>query len=738
MKPQNTRKHSTPRLWSLAVVLAGMVTSHAQPTQLGQIGARALTPQEIKDYGLPASSQVSGGLFTVGIGQPVYLEAQVRTTIADSNILGVTWVLTSRPLGSAAALEPSPLPPTMPIYNPGDRGFYKLASRQLLRPDVSGQYLVTATVATNGGNLVLTREVTAGTYMGNNYCQLCHSGGYLPDMMTPWSLTHHATALTNAVDGHYGSHFNQNCIKCHSVGYDTHPLAVNGGFDDVQAQTGWTFPLSLTNGNWLAMPQALREKGNVQCESCHGPGSEHAFSLGNTNRIAVSFSAGDCAQCHDSEPYHVKGVEWGNSLHAVATRTPTGEARAACVRCHAAMGFTDYVDGLPENQRRTAYEAITCAACHDPHSKDGVHPSMLRTVGPVKLMDNITTIANGGKGQICMNCHMARRDAVSYVENTTGSGNFGPHYGPQADMLAGANAITYGKQIPSSAHREVVQDSCVACHLQNVSASHPAFGNVGGHTFRPGWDGGTPNDPSDDVHLTGSCVQCHGNVTTFNLKRQDYDGDGTVNGVQTEVKGLLAQLARLLPPIGQPTISITAAYTKQQLRAAYNYQFVYYDGSYGVHNVAYAVGLLKASIADLTGDGNSDGLPDAWQIQYFGTVNNPNAAPNATPAGDGVPNWLKYALGLDPTVPGVVLPEGVVWVNAGPTPGGTNTIQIYTAAEVAFNTEVGKNYQLQAISNLGGGWQNVGSPVAGTGSAYSFVTPTRNNAQQFYRVVSTP
>jgi hypothetical protein len=57
---------------------------------------------------------------------------------------------------------------------------------------------------------------------------------------------------------------------------------------------------------------------------------------------------------------------------------------------------------------------------------------------------------------------------------------------------------------------------------------------------------------------------------------------------------------------------------------------------------------------------------------------------------------------------------------------------------VVFNTELGKTYQLQAISTLGGGWLDVGAPVAGTGSSYSFVTPTRNNAQQFFRVVSTP
>ncbi|MFN3409780.1 MAG: hypothetical protein ACK45B_12340 [Limisphaerales bacterium] len=726
------RQHLRPLAVALLIGL-----SFTAAAQQGQLTTRPLTPQEIKDYGLPAATQTSGGLFNVGLGQPAYLEAQVRSTIPSNNILGVTWELVSKPVGSTAELLPSPLPAAMPIYSPGDAGFYRVAGRSLLKPDVTGPYLVRATVNTNGGNLVLTRTIYGATYMGAQICALCHSGGALPDMMTPWRLTGHATTFTNAIDGHYTSHFNQSCIKCHTVGYDTTPGAVNGGFDDAALAAGWTFPTNLTVGNYMAMPAAVRAKANVQCENCHGPGSEHAFNLGDTNRIAVSFSAGDCAQCHDSEPYHLKGQEWLNSQHAIATRTPTGETRASCVRCHSAMGFTDFVDGVPESQRRTAYEAITCAACHDPHGLAN-NVALLRSVAPVTLLDGITTVTNGGKGQLCMQCHIARRNAVTYVETTAGSSGFSPHYGPQTDMLMGANAITYGKQIPSSAHREVVRDTCVACHLQPVSASSPAFGNVGGHTFKVGWDGGTPNDPADDVHLTGACVQCHGNTTTFNLKRQDYDGNGIIEGVQTEVKGLMAKLARLLPPIGQPTVTITASYTKQQLRAAYNYKFVEYDGSYGVHNTAFAVGLLKASIADLTGDSNEDGLPDAWQIQYFGSATAPNAAPNATPAGDGVPNWLKYALGLNPTVPGIVLPDGIVWANAGGIEGGNDAIRIYTAAEVVFNTVVGKKYQLQAISTLGGGWTNVGAPVNGTGAAYSFVTPTRSNTQQFFRVIEVP
>ena len=237
-------------------------------------------------------------------------------------------------------------------------------------------------------------------------------------------------------------------------------------------------------------------------------------------------------------------------------------------------------------------------------------------------------------------------------------------------------------------------------------------------------------------------------ITTFDIPRQDYDGDGVIDGVQTEVQHLLDKVSTFLPNAQgvvdgtvKSSLSVKTNWTQSQLEAAYNWQFVNNDGSKGVHNAPFATGLLRASIADLTGDGNSDGLPDAWQIQYFGSATNPNAAPNADPTGDGVPNWLKYSLGLDPTVAATAMPGGVVLangknlVNPPVNPGDTNAIAIYTAAEVAFSTEAGKTYQLQSISSLSEGWQNVGSPIPGTGNPISYVTPTRGNVQQYFRVV---
>jgi hypothetical protein len=191
------------------------------------------------------------------------------------------------------------------------------------------------------------------------------------------------------------------------------------------------------------------------------------------------------------------------------------------------------------------------------------------------------------------------------------------------------------------------------------------------------------------------------------------------------------------------SISVKANWAAKYLKAAYNWQFVSMDGSLGVHNAPYAVGLLKASIGDLTGDANNDGLPDAWQIQYFTSANNPAAAPNAIASSDGVPNWMKYTLGLNPLVPGISvtngLSVGMVWADGKSVVdplSPTNTIQIYTAAEVTFNTESNKTYQIQAASSISSGWRNVGSPIVGTGAPYSYVTPTRKDLKQFYRVYS--
>jgi hypothetical protein len=492
----NSIKRMAGRLTALGLVLLGTTLAHAAaPVLNGALDTRPLTPQEKKDYGV-TSLQVSGGLNTAGVGQPFYLDALLNIDIPASNITSVAWTLVTKPLGSGAYLTNSPLGANVPTYRIAERGTLQVAGRAMLVPDVAGQYSVQLSIATDNGSgsTNITRKLTAATFLGAQTCALCHSGGaFADDIYTTWTNTPHSHAFKDAINGVSTDHFSKNCVSCHVVGFDTNALAVNGGFDDIATQTGWVFPPIASSTNWDAMPHALKGVANVQCESCHGPGSEHAAALGNTNvvnwpRLSVTMNVGDCAQCHDSLTHHFKSAEWSNSRHAVSPE----ELSASCARCHTGEGFTQFVEGKPVTDV-AEYSPIGCQTCHDPHDASNTHQT--RPAPDVVLMDGFTTVTNGGVGKLCMECHISRRDATNYVEVTTPNSRFGPHHGPQTDMLVGANAINYGKDIPSSAHREVVKESCVECHMQELASGDAGFTHVGGHTFNLGWDNNTPEIP---------------------------------------------------------------------------------------------------------------------------------------------------------------------------------------------------------------------------------------------------
>jgi hypothetical protein len=708
-----------------------------------QIVPRPLTPQEINDLGLPAGTQRSGGLNNIGVGEPFYLEAQVPQ---GTEVSAVAWSLTAQPEGSTATLTESPLGPEVPIYNIGDRTVSSVVGRKLLVPDHVGTYTVSATLTTPEGEQTMTRDLVAATYVGVGEgrvftdplkCSVCHT-----DKFAGWQGTHHASAFREQIDGEGSSHFNEGCIQCHALGHDTTPAADNGGFDDIARLVAWAFPENLEAGNWDAMHPDLQNVSNVQCESCHGAGSAHVAAGGNPALITMSTSSGDCAQCHDAEPYHLINQQWNSSRHAIATRYPTGEGRESCVGCHSGVGFIDRADGIPQAERRTDWEAIVCATCHDPHVAE--NPHQLRKVDGVTLMNGVQ-IAMGGNGRICMNCHISRQDAESYASEY--HRRFGPHHGPQTDMLAGTNAIDYGQRIPSSAHLFAVKDTCATCHMQSVSSSNPAHTLAGGHTFKPLWDGGTPDDHSDDIALTAACTECHGEIDSFDFRRQDFDGNGIIDGVQTEVKGLLRQVAMSLPPLGVDAVEVAEDYTPAELKAAFNYLFVEEDGSFGVHNLSYTLGILRGALADLQGTGtdqDGDGLLDSWEVQYFGSIEVQNAT--GDPDEDGLPNATEFVVSGNPVEADsdgdgygdfAELHAGSNLQNPEDNPVAGRS-SVYPAVEYVFFTEEGKNYQVQVAEELGAnGWQNSGEPIEGNGDVIQLFSSTREEARQFFRVVES-
>ncbi len=163
-------------------------------------------------------------------------------------------------------------------------------------------------------------------------------------------------------------------------------------------------------------------------------------------------------------------------------------------------------------------------------------------------------------------------------------------------MLAGTNAITFGQNITTSPHIVVTQDACVTCHMFPEGAD--SLGNVilvGSHTF-------SMTDPNGNDNVA-ACAPCHGNFgSEFSDKKYyvngnaDLDGDGVANGLQIEIQGLLDTLANHLPPLNSSNVTVDSSYTLAQAQAAYDYIMVNSDGSLGIHNPAFAYGILKASL----------------------------------------------------------------------------------------------------------------------------------------------
>src|ERR1035441_7319592 len=81
----------------MTIVAATTASAASPPTLTGQLVLRPLTPGDVTNYKLASTIENSGGLNMVGIGTPVYLEAEVNIAIPASNIISVTWTLTNIP-----------------------------------------------------------------------------------------------------------------------------------------------------------------------------------------------------------------------------------------------------------------------------------------------------------------------------------------------------------------------------------------------------------------------------------------------------------------------------------------------------------------------------------------------------------------------------------------------------------------------------------------------------------------
>lgn len=302
------------------------------------------------------------------------------------------------------------------------------------------------------------------------------------------------------------------------------------------------YDIAKNNGGYDEIP--VERLASVQCENCHGPASDHiANPSGST--YAGNYDANTCGQCHQDE-HHPYLEEWEESEHATSLTAAGGfvTQNPSCLKCHVSEAFVAFIKtgSTPGPTELATMNPINCQSCHDPHSDEEDHQLRL---GNVDL--------------ICGECHTS-----GSIANVDDPGE--PHH-PQWNMLHGTDGLEYdGITYNNSPHFTVVEGKCGSCHvsMEPYSSGSPA---KTGHTF--------------DAELR-ACTTCHPGDTNFD-----------VNGVQTEITSLLAQLHAELDAA---TVADSATVAFKQ--ALYNYEFVEADGSHGVHNYKYAKKLLESSIAD--------------------------------------------------------------------------------------------------------------------------------------------
>jgi len=364
------------------------------------------------------------------------------------------------------------------------------------------------------------------------------------------------TLFSQGIDGAvFGSVYSQVCIMCHTDGYknpEALPNLGNGGFSDVAAADGWTFPNNSTiNYNRYAstVPANLQNLAGIQCESCHGPIGMHPSQAASTKPLPV-WNATACAVCHDEAPEHAESYLWSQSRHAnyqvaISEGAATaGGGSGSCPRCHTAQGFAAYVDGgigtflPPATIASGTVEGPmpqTCQACHNPHTTTlRVNPANSYTTPAGFVVENV------GKGSTCLVCHNTRNFqrgdnvpacATGVTSTTPNASPFctpvtsialpsgtvtvlniaTPHDPRQGDVFMGANAYFVTTGIPSK--HAVVADACVGCHMQLHPTSVTNFGDATNHTFKA--DGTI-------------CVNCHASTVSGTPSLSQLEGQFTL------------------------------------------------------------------------------------------------------------------------------------------------------------------------------------------------------------------
>ncbi len=300
----------------------------------------------------------------------------------------------------------------------------------------------------------------------------------------------------------------------------------------------------------------------------------------------------NCQECHNSSTELLsRMIQYEHSVHYTGGNFARAN-EADCAVCHSHEGFVERLalgtDTIPAGiANPTPPNCRTCHMIHTNYDSTDLH---LRTVAPVTLLVNDSTVDMAGASNLCIQCHQPRKpDPMPVVGDTAHifipSTHYDMHHGPQGAVLAGTGAFVFpGSTVftgPSTHGDPAGDGGCQTCHMAT------AYGDqAGGHTWNMTY---TLHGQVDD-NIAG-CQTCHTHAAIT-----DFD----VGGTQTETATLLDSLKVLLQARGildADSTVVDSAYFTSDLTAAYlNWSMISQDRSLGVHNPTYVTSVLQNTI----------------------------------------------------------------------------------------------------------------------------------------------
>lgn len=219
---------------------------------------------------------------------------------------------------------------------------------------------------------------------------------------------------------------------------------------------------------------------NDACATCHGDGTEHMESGGDTTKIAVprgkAGSDETCMLCHDvtTDRMTRRGMHANSnqvncltchSIHSSDPRSPHLVAKpqlALCGSCHtqsASMRNKPYAHRLDRG-------GMTCSTCHEPHGRRATSEQSLAIVGHLQTMS-----ARGRMPEApCVSCHTEKRGPFVFS-----------HGGAEVGECTTCHE-SHGSSNPNQLRRATVKQVCMECHSPTSTATlgsqPPSFHNL--------------------------------------------------------------------------------------------------------------------------------------------------------------------------------------------------------------------------------------------------------------------